>query len=149
MSNFISPQMRKPSYHWFKRKIQSTYLRIYKNVSFLSGPQSVVGENDLECIKIVKELVSKEDTTLLISPISEKKYMRNEKLGISVIMSKYRVQVINHVYSYDVTLGDKAWQKVLSLFDNETESRRMRFEREIVSNVRHSFKTILTQINEQ
>jgi hypothetical protein len=118
-------------------------------MSQFSNPSVIEGDNDLECIKIIRDLVSKEDTTLLISPISEKKYMRNEKLGISVIMSKYHVQVINHVYSYDITLGDKAWTKALSLFETETERRRMEFEKEIVSNVKHSFKTILSQLHEQ
>jgi hypothetical protein len=39
-----------------------------------------------------------------------------------------------------------SWRKITSLFDNEVEKRRVEFEKEITSNIKHSLQTILHKI---
>jgi perosamine synthetase len=45
-----------------------------------------------------------------------------------------------------VFLEDKSWHSIVNLFDNEVESRRMEFEKEITSNIKHSLQNILHKI---
>jgi hypothetical protein len=75
-----------------------------------------------------------------------KKYIRNEENDIFVILDSNNVQVINHIYSYNVLLSDKSWEFLTSYFNNEVERRRIEFEREITSNIQHSLKNILTKL---
>jgi hypothetical protein len=103
-------------------------------------------EYEKDCIAICKKLISKEDTVLLLTPISNKRYIRNEKLQIFVILEGHSVTVINHVYSYMVFLEQKPWDNVILTFDTEVEKRRKNFEKEITSNIKHSLQTILRNI---
>ena len=95
---------------------------------------------------ICKKLISKEETILLLTPITNKRYIRNETQDIFVILENYSVKVINHVYSYTIFLEDKSWNSIVALFDNEVEERRLVFEKEITANIRHSLQTILKTI---
>jgi len=95
---------------------------------------------------ICKKLISKEETILLLTPITNKRYIRNETQDIFVILENYSVKVINHVYSYTIFLEDKSWNSIVALFDNKVEERRLVFEKEITANIRHSLQTILKTI---
>ena len=103
-------------------------------------------EYERDCIAICKKLISKEDTILLLTPISNKRYIRNEELQIFVILEGHKVKVINHVYSYTVFLEYKPWENIVVAFDNEVEKRREKFEKEIMSNIKHSLQNILQNI---
>jgi hypothetical protein len=83
---------------------------------------------------------------LLLTPISNKRYIRNEELQIFVILENSSVKVINHVYSYTVFLEQKLWNSITLVFDTEVEKRRESFEKEITSNIKHSLQNILKNI---
>ena len=91
-------------------------------------------------------MIIKENSTLMSTPISNKKYIRNDENDIFVILDSNHVQVINHIYSYNVLLSDKSWDFLTSYFNNEVERRRIEFEKEITSNIQHSLKNILTKL---
>ena len=128
--------------HKFKRSIQRWYI----SLSRLSTQTVQKSKHERDCIAICKKLILKEDTTLLYTPISTKRYIRNEKNQIFVILENHSVKVINHVYSYTVYLEVDSWRKIISLFDNEVEKRRIEFEKEITSNIKHSLQNILHKI---
>jgi flagellar biosynthesis/type III secretory pathway protein FliH len=60
--------------------------------------------------------------------------------------ANHSVKVINHVYSYTVFLEETEWNNIINTFDNEVEKRREDFEKEIVSNIKHSLQNILQNI---
>lgn len=82
----------------------------------------------------------------MAAPISNKKFIKNEENDIYVILDSYNVQVINHIYSYNVYLSEKSWDYLISYFNNEIEKRRMEFEKEITSNIKHSLQNILIKL---
>ena len=126
--------------HKLKRLIQKQYIKIYRS----STPKITTYEKD--CVSICEKLIKKNETVLLLTPISNKRYIKNEEDQIFVILENYSVKIINHVYSYTVILGDKSWNSVVTLFDTEVESRRNKFEKEITSNIKYSIKKILEKI---
>ena len=126
--------------HKLKRLIQKQYIKIYRS----STPKITTYEKD--CVSICEKLIKKNETVLLLTPISNKRYIKNEEDKIFVILENYSVKIINHVYSYTVILGDKSWNSVVTLFDSEVESRRNKFEKEITSNIKYSIKKILEKI---
>ena len=126
--------------HKLKRLIQKQYIKIYRS----STPKITTYEKD--CVSICEKLIKKNETVVLLTPISNKRYIKNEEDQIFVILENYSVKIINHVYSYTVILGDKSWNSVVTLFDSEVESRRNKFEKEITSNIKYSIKKILEKI---
>ena len=128
--------------HKLKRSIQKWYI----SLSRLSTQGVQKSKHERDCIAICKKLILKEDTTLLYTPISTKRYIRNEKNQIFVILENHSVKVINHVYSYTVFLEQTTWNNIVSTFDNELEKRRDNFEKEIISNIKHSLQNILQNI---
>ncbi len=130
------------SLHKLRRSIQKWYISIAR----LSTPPTQKSEYERDCISICKKLIGKEDTILLLTPISGKRYIRNEEHQIFVILEGFNVKVINHVYSYTVFLEKNAWENLLNMFDGEVERRREIFEKEITSNIKHSLQNILKTI---
>lgn len=126
--------------HKLKRLIQKQYIKFYRS----SNPKITTYEKD--CVSICEKLIKKNETILLLTPISNKRYIKNEEDQIFVILENYSVKIINHVYSYTVILGDNSWNSVVTLFDTEVESRRNKFEKEITSNIKYSIKKILEKI---
>ena len=142
MLGHSNPTIMNSHLHKFKRLIQKWYISIVR----LSTPPIEKSEYERDCIAICKKLISKEDTVLLLTPISNKRYIRNEDLQIFVILEGHNVKVINHVYSYTVFLEQKPWENIVVAFDNEVEKRREKFEKEIMSNIKHSLQNILQNI---
>ena len=128
--------------HKFRRMIQKWYISIVR----MATPPIEKSEYEKDCIAICKKLISKEDTVLLLTPISNKRYIRNEELGIFVILENYRVKVINHVYAYTIFLDQKPWDNIILNFDLEVEKRKEKFEKEITSNIKHSLQNILYKL---
>jgi predicted HD phosphohydrolase len=128
--------------HKLKRLIQKYYI----SLSRFTTPTIQKSKYEKDCIAICRKLISKEDTVLLLTPISKKRYIRNENHQIFVILEGHSVKIINHVYSYTVFLEETEWNNIINTFDNEVEKRREDFEKEIVSNIKHSLQNILQNI---
>ena len=123
--------------------------KIYLSLKERFDPSFPIPEEEKITVEICKKLISDPDSKLTFAPISNKRFIKNEKMGIYVIMEKYNVQVINHIYSYSITLGDKSWGKLIDFYNQEIEKRRNQFESEIRSNIKHSLKNILHDIEEK
>lgn len=130
-------------FHKLKRKVQKKYISLIRLTQFQNN---VVSEYEKDCISICKKLINKEESILMSTPISNKKYIRNEENDIFVILDSYNVQVINHIYSYNVYLSEKSWDYLINYFNQEIESRREEFEKEITSNIKHSLQNILVKL---
>ncbi len=133
--------------HHLRRRIQKMYISIYRMTNPDFGLER--SSHEIECISICKKLIKMDDSILLMAPLTEKRYVKNEAKGIHIIMEKYNVQIINHIYSYSITLGDKSWGKLIDFYNQEIEKRRNQFESEIRSNIKHSLKNILHDIEEK
>ena len=128
--------------HKFKRKVQKTTIRLIK----LSRPPQEKSAYERDAMNICKKLIAKPESKLLLTPLSHKRYIKNEDLGIAVIIENRSIQVINHIYSYTVFLDEKSWESLKSSFDFEVENRRELFEKEITENIKHSLRTIYKNI---
>lgn len=128
--------------HKLKRFVQKSTIKVIR----LSTPTQEKSEYERDAVNICTKLILKSDSTLLLTPISGKRYIKNDELGISVILEGRHIKVINHIYSYTVFLEDKSWEKVVKTFDYEVECRREIFEKEITENIKHSLQTIYKNI---
>ncbi len=128
--------------HKLKRFVQKSTIKAIR----ISTPPQEKSEYERDAINICKKLISIPETILLLTPISHKRYIKNDESSIFVILEGRSIKVINHVYSYVVFLEDKSWHQLVDIFDNEVEKRRESFEKEITANIRHSLQNIYKNI---
>lgn len=125
--------------------MQKIAIKVIKAFDINNG-RPKIGEYEAESVSICKKLIEKTDTVLLISPISGKRYIKSDDNQLFIIIEDYQMTIVNHSYSYNIPLGLKAFTRVSKIFDNEVESRRMKMETEIRSNVKHSLSNIYKNI---
>jgi hypothetical protein len=126
--------------HIFKRWIQRMYIDSARKMDYERGQRS---KYELDCLSICKKLIDKPETQLLMTPLSNKKYIHNPANSIFITIEGNTVNVINHKYSYTVVIQDKSKIEITNHFNEVLESQRLKMEEEITSNIKHSLKNIL------
>lgn len=130
--------------HLFRRWIQKMYIDSVRKMDYQRGNRS---KYELDCLAICKKLIDKPDSQLLMTPLSNKKYIYNAENSIFITLEGNTVNVINHKYSYTVVVQDGTKEEILNYFNEVLENQRLKMEEEITSNIKHSLKTILHTLN--
>ena len=131
--------------HKFKRFTQKIGIGLIR----IMDPSKYEGtkhEYEREALAICKKLAAKPNSTLLLSPISGKRYIKSDDNQIYIIIDGHLVNIVNHSYSYVIPVEGKQHERLLRMFDKEVEARRELMEAEIRSNVKHSLSTIYTKL---
>ena len=132
---------------YFKRFFKRLWLRIYLKFKSISRTNmSSVDANEIKSSAICRKLIAHPDSTFLIAPLSQKRYIKNDSLGIFIVLSNNRINITNHVYNYDVNLNQTISDKLNGIFDKKVEVLRLEFETEIKSQIKHSLTTILGKL---
>ena len=129
--------------HLVKRVKQKTYFKFKR--TFDPSFMAQVDKQQTSAYLICKRLIEKEGTTLLMAPLSGKRYIKQEDGDLFVIISGDNIQIINHVYSYIIPMTGRTLKKTVDAFDNKLESNRENLEFEVKSNIQKS----LNQINHE
>jgi len=122
--------------------------RIYLSLKdkFEQKPPTTVQEKIT--FEICKKLITKPDSKLNFAPKSSKRFIKNDSYNLFVVLQSSSINIINHVYSYNVYMEDGVlWEKLLDSFDEELEKRRQFLEDEITNNIQHSLTNILSKLD--
>jgi len=130
--------------HIFRRWVQSMYIKIAKTTDYERQYRS---KYETDCLSICKKLITNEDSILLMTVLSNKKYIKNDSKGIFITIDGNSVNIINHQYSYTVVVSEKTKQSIVDLFNSVVETQRLKMEEEITSNIKHSLKTIVRNLD--
>lgn len=131
---------------FFRRK----YVRYLINVRYsklTSNGNTEVNQNERLCKSICYKLINLPDSKFLIAPISGKRYIKNSRLELFVILDDKRISITNHVYHYDVVFTDRDFDRITRMYDNKTETIRQEFENDMKSQIQSSLSTILDRLN--
>lgn len=141
--------MTTPLFHQWRRKIQKIYISVARkfDINYVNRTEMLPHEGD--CVVLCKKLVKMRDSVILMTPLTDKRYIKNQRLQIYVIMQNQHVQIINNVHSYSVSLNQRSWKRLIDFYNVEMEERRLGFEMEITSNIKHSLKTILDELEQK
>lgn len=99
--------------------------------------------------KICVKLISDKDSDFMIAPMSQKRFIINEKLNLFILIDYGRVEITNHVFHYDVKLSRRDYERITYLYDTETEKRRMNTEVTIKSNIKNTLEKVYEAISKQ
>ena len=130
--------------HIFRRWIQRMYIDSVRKLDYERGHKT---KYELDCLSICKKLIEKPDSQLLMTPLSNKKYIYNSENSIFITIEGNTVNVINHKYSYTVSVQDSTKKEIVDYFNSVLETQRLKMEDEITSNIKHSLKNILQTLN--
>jgi hypothetical protein len=110
------------------------------------GTKTPNNNNERLCKSICYKLINLYDSKFLIAPISGKRYIKNSRLELFVILDDRRISITNHVYHYDVLLDERDWDRISTMYDNKTEKIRQEFEDEMKSQINNSLHNILDKM---
>lgn len=125
--------------HKIKRLIQSLVLKAIKSMDYSREKRS---SYELECMIICKKMIRRPDSVLLLTPLTNKRYIKNDSLSIFITIDGGIVNVINHKYSYIVPMSERTMKEVTDMFNSTVENQRRKMEEEITSNIKHSLRDI-------
>lgn len=132
--------------HKIKRFFQIIGISFYKTIIL----QTRQGERDIDFssggAKIFRNLVKRSDSTLLISPLAGKRYIKSEKLDLFITLLDKKMSIVNHQFKYDLDLSHSTTYKLENMFDLQVEKRRHEMEQEMTSNVKSSLCHIYEEI---
>jgi hypothetical protein len=99
--------------------------------------------------KICVKLISDKDSDFMIAPMSQKRFIINEKLNLFILIDYGRVEITNHIFHYDVRLSNRDYERITYLYDTETEKRRSNTEMTIKSNIKNTLDKLYEAIIKQ
>ena len=116
----------------------------------LTRPDYVIEQKKYEslCVNVAKNLIRSSDSILIMTPKTSKYYIKNEKLGVYMVICDSVLSVTNHKYSYEIKLTPKNERKLISVFDNELEKRGEIYDTEMILQIKESLTDIYNKISE-
>jgi hypothetical protein len=129
--------------HTFKRFLQRIAIDITRKLDYRTMDKSAHGK---ECFSICQKLIGNPESELIVSPLTAKRYIKNDVSNIFVIIQGRTVQIINHIYSYSIHLDEKTYERVMATFNQEQEKRCLKLESEVEVNIKHSLKNIINNL---
>ena len=87
--------MKKLLKRWFKRLSVKTK-RWFRNNPL--NQKRELTKNETICLSICRKLINHPESVFLIAPVSLKRYIKNEPLGLFVVLDDTQVSITNHVY---------------------------------------------------
>ena len=128
----------------FKRTKHRTFM-LFSGRS-LKKLEDDIATYEKTCFKICLKLISHSNSEFMIAPMSGKRYIRNNELSMFITMDFGRVEITNHVFNYNVKLLNRDWERLIYIYDTETEKRRLEMEKEVSSNIKNSLDHVLERL---
>jgi len=128
--------------------IPKLLFKLYLYLKNKFDPPKPPKDEELFCVQICEKLIKLEDSKLYYSPLSHKRFIRNESKDMFIVLESLTINLINHVYSYNVYIETgNLYSEIITKFDEELERRRTLLEEEIKTNIKHSLKSILDRVS--
>ena len=103
-------------------------------------------EGEKTALTICRHLITHNNSKFLIAPLSGKRYIKNEELGLFLILDEKLVSITNHLYHYEINVNQRDWDRIVLMYDNKTERIRQQFEDEIMAQIQHSLIDIKNKV---
>ena len=141
-------ELIKPTVHRFKRLSQKLSIKLLRAFNPLDRERPEKNSSELDAALLFKKMLVKADSELLISPLSGRYFLKNDRKQILIILTEYELVVINHVFGYNIKISQKLQRSLYQAFVNEVEQRRTAMENAFRQNVKHSLQSIISHIND-
>ena len=125
-------------------KNSGVLFRLFLYLKNKFDPKEIIPEEVETCANIVLKVLEYEDTELIFSPVSHKRFIINDNRGMAITIEDRVIHIINHVYSYSIYMeSNEHYNKVLRKFGEISEKKKNELEYKIANNIKHSLTKIL------
>lgn len=123
-----------------KYKISKRYFKFKRKLN----PPHIPSQKEENVIFIVTSLIKDETSVMMIAPISDKKYIKNETRGMFVVIDDVNITLSSNVgmYYYNIQVDTSVSKKICRNFNNVLESRRNKMEKETVAGITNNLDFI-------
>jgi hypothetical protein len=137
-----------------KKFFNRLYKRFKVRISKVGRSSSLKTYEEVEshektAFMICVKLISDKDSEFMIAPMSQKRFIINNKLNLFILIDFGRVEITNHIFHYDVKLSNRDYQRITYLYDTETEKRRTNTEMTIKSNIKNTLTKVYEAISKE
>lgn len=135
--------------NWLRYKVKRIkvfFIKLERSHTFFKT-ESEISDYEKTCTAICRKMINNEFSKFSIAPLSDKKYIINEKLGMFIVLQETKLEITNHVYHYEVTLDQRSAKRLHTMFDNKTEKIRLEYENQIRSQISDSLLSILKKVS--
>ena len=122
--------MKKKFLVWLKYKLSRRYLRVKSSLNDKLNDEQKNG------IKIVKSLAVRHDSEILMAPLTDRYFIKNNE--IFIILDLNTITIINSVYHYDIYITNKINLDLSKFIRRIIEKKRNKMEREIREKIEKS-----------
>lgn len=135
--------------NWLRYRIKRLRVAFIKleRSNTLFKTEHPISDYEKTCAAICRRVINNEHSKFSIAPLSDKKYVINEPLGIFVVIQDTKLEITNHVYHYEVNLNNTTSRRIHKMFDNKTEKIRLDYENQIRSQISNSLQSILKKVS--
>lgn len=111
-------------------------------------PKTPISDEEKITFEICNKLVESSDSKLLSSPISGKRFIKNEKKDIFVSIETNVISLTNTNYTHSCYINDtESYNELVSKFDECLDMQRIKLENEIKNHIKNSLQNILTKLS--
>ena len=134
---------------FFKRLKLKLYLWTTKSAGGFATQEEEISSYEKTCFLICLKTIKHKNTKFMIAPMSQKRYLENKDMDIFITINDGRIDLTNHIYHYDVKLSKRDTERILYLYDTETEKRRSNTEMKVKENIKITLVKVLDAINKK
>lgn len=124
------------------KKIYIKYLKLIRDGFNQKKPDDLTSYEQ-KATSIFRKMLRHESSKFTIAPLSGRKYIVNQDLGIFIMIEDSFLEITNHIYHYEIKLQYSNSTKLHKLFNTRVEEDALSYEKEIKSNIKMSLDTIL------
>lgn len=128
------------------KRIKVFFIKLERNHSVFHN-EDTISDYEKTCSAICRRLINNKHSKFSIAPLSDKKYIVNENLGVFVVLQDTNIEITNHVYHYEVKFNQRTAKRIHTLFNNKTEKIRLDYETQIKSQINSSLQGILKKVS--
>ena len=129
--------------HKFKRFLQRLAINLFRILGS-KKPKHEMDVHESEGVAIFRKIINKKSITLLLDPDvhTGNKYIQYEDMTIILKQKPYELNIINHVYSYQIFINTQTYDKLEKLFNTAMERKIADLKINLNSDINKSLSTI-------
>lgn len=131
--------------HGTRRLVQRLGIWLHRSMKLDSNEK--ISESEREACLIFTKMLADPENRLLVSPLGNY-YIQCQSQDMLVQLSRGDINIINHVYGYNVRLSQKTFRRMQEEFMKEVNKRCEILEKDYSQNVKHSLKSIIKRMQD-
>jgi len=109
-------------------------MNIITKIKQLINPPYKMGETEQLIYDIVKLMCEQKDSDFMISPLTNKYYISNDRMEYYIVIYDFNVAITNHKFSFERSITNKYHTLLVDMVNQYMDRDRENFEKDVFRN---------------